>query len=243
MANPTNVWDVTQPPDTQLANLLGQDLRTFRLDAQQRMALISGLAANIWNPGTDAQPANWTGLLYFATDTGHIFQWSGAAWVDITISFIPVAAPTVYKNNTAIVHTGDTNLDTIYTVPIAANFLGINGTLRIKLFFTYSSQTNAANTIVYFKYGGSTLGVGGGGGTISNPPGSVPGIFEVNMSNRGVTNSQLATLQEYSGSGACVLLTNTVAVDSTQAQNLLVQVQNAANTDSQTFNQLIVESL
>ncbi len=80
----TNIYDVTFPPDTQLANLLGQDLRNLALNVQQRMAAISGLAANLPAVGADAQPANWTGLLYFATDTSQIFQWSGSAWVDIT---------------------------------------------------------------------------------------------------------------------------------------------------------------
>src|SRR5215469_2756277 len=85
---PTNVYDVTQPPDTQLANLLGSDLRAFRLDVQQRMALISGTLAGRWNPGTDEQPANWAGLLYFTTDTNQVFQWSGVAWVDVTANIL-----------------------------------------------------------------------------------------------------------------------------------------------------------
>lgn len=92
----TNQWDVTQPPDTQLANLLGQDIRNLKLDIQQRLVL-SGLNANKPPLNTDAQPANWTGLLFFATDTGHIWQWSGAAWVDITNSFIEPAVVTYFN--------------------------------------------------------------------------------------------------------------------------------------------------
>lgn len=52
------------------------------------MALLSGTLAN--------QPANMDasfggagfGVLYFATDTGQIFQWNGAAWVDVTSGII-----------------------------------------------------------------------------------------------------------------------------------------------------------
>ena len=77
---PTNIYDVTQPPDSQQANLLGLDIRNLKLDVQQRMALISGPYANRWNPGNDAQPANWTGLLYFATDVGAWYYWNGSAW-------------------------------------------------------------------------------------------------------------------------------------------------------------------
>ena len=38
----TNVYDVTFPADTQLANLLGSDARSLALNVQQRMAAISG---------------------------------------------------------------------------------------------------------------------------------------------------------------------------------------------------------
>lgn len=85
--NFTNAWDNTQPPDTQLANQLGQDLRALRTDTQQRLSLLSGTLAN--------QPANMDaifggagfGMMYFATDTNQVFQWTGVAWVDITSMF------------------------------------------------------------------------------------------------------------------------------------------------------------
>src|SRR6266849_5795840 len=84
-----NVWDITTPPDTQLANLLGQDLRNLKDDVMQRMSLLSGTLAN--RPTPESVNATWGGagfgLLYFATDTNQIFQWNGAAWVDITTSF------------------------------------------------------------------------------------------------------------------------------------------------------------
>jgi hypothetical protein len=85
----TDVFDVTQPPDTQPANQLGLDIRTFKLDIQQRVAAMSGVSTALPAFGADAQPANWTGTLFFATDNGHIYQWNGAAWVDVTTSFLP----------------------------------------------------------------------------------------------------------------------------------------------------------
>ena len=88
---PSSLYDVTQPLDTSAANLLGADIRAAELNIQQRMACISGTLANRWNPGADAQPTNWAGLLYFATDTKQLFQWSGAAWVEITNTFLPLA--------------------------------------------------------------------------------------------------------------------------------------------------------
>jgi hypothetical protein len=84
----TDTFDVTFPPDTQAANQLGLDIRNLKLDLQQRMSAISGLSTSLPNIGADAQPANWTGLLFFATDTGAIYQWSGTAWVVVTADFL-----------------------------------------------------------------------------------------------------------------------------------------------------------
>jgi hypothetical protein len=81
----TNVWDITTPPDTQQANLLGQDLRNLKNDVMQRMSLLSGTTANMPTPET--VNATWGGagfgLVFFATDTKLVWQWSGAAWVQI----------------------------------------------------------------------------------------------------------------------------------------------------------------
>lgn len=128
---PTNVYDVTSPPDTQLANLLGLDLRNLALNIQQRMALISGTAAAIWNPALDAQPANWTGLLYFATDTGQIFQWSGAAWVQISLGNVKYRDTTVH--NLAVAGAG---IQTGSTITIPLNTLQVGSVVSVSARFT-----------------------------------------------------------------------------------------------------------
>src|SRR5882762_9182701 len=136
----TNVWDTTFPPDTQAANLLGQDLRNFRTDVMQRMSLLSGTFAN--RPTPETVNATWGGagygLLYFSTDTGQIFQWNGAAWTDTTSSF--QAIKVVFRDNIAHVHTGDTTTDVIYTVPIIGNSMGLNGIIRCNFSLTISSM-------------------------------------------------------------------------------------------------------
>ena len=103
----TNVYDDTYPPDTQLANLLGQDLRNFRLDVQQRMAAISGLDASKPNFAGDAQPNNWNGILFFATDTAQIYQFNNPSWTNITTTFLKTAA--FFKDGTNHVVTTATN--------------------------------------------------------------------------------------------------------------------------------------
>ena len=86
-----NAWDETAPPDTQPANLLGQDIRTLKVDIRERLALLSGTLANIPTNLDASFGGAGYGYMYFATDTGQIFSWSGAAWVDITTNFFSTA--------------------------------------------------------------------------------------------------------------------------------------------------------
>lgn len=85
---PTNTWDITQPPDTQLLSQGALDLRNVHVDVMQRMAQLSGTLAN--RPAPETVNATWGGsgfgLTYFATDTKQIFQWTGAAWVELGYS-------------------------------------------------------------------------------------------------------------------------------------------------------------
>jgi hypothetical protein len=81
----TDVWDTTQPPDTQPANQLGLDIRNLKTDIMQRMSLLSGLLSN--RPTPETVNATWGGsgfgLIYIATDTNQIYQWNGSSWVTI----------------------------------------------------------------------------------------------------------------------------------------------------------------
>lgn len=79
----TNIYDDTFPADTELANLIGANLRQVRLDVQQRMAVISGLDAAKPAFGSDAQPANWNGVLFFATDSLKVYQFANPSWTQV----------------------------------------------------------------------------------------------------------------------------------------------------------------
>lgn len=80
----TNVWDTTVPLDSDEVNQGASDFRTLRTDVQQRMAAISGTDAAKPDFSADAQPTQWAGILYFATDTNRVYQWSGGFWNDVT---------------------------------------------------------------------------------------------------------------------------------------------------------------
>jgi hypothetical protein len=84
----TNVWDETQPPDTQAANLLGQDIRSLKTDIRERMiAFAAGLDADKPTTVGPAFGSANDGVMFFATDTGQIYRFNGTTWVNITASF------------------------------------------------------------------------------------------------------------------------------------------------------------
>lgn len=90
-----HVWDITQPPDTQPANLLGQDDRDIKQDTMERIAAISGLLADRPTWEVTSPSVNWIGVLYFTTDTAQVFRWGGAAWVDVTGTVGSGSLPTI----------------------------------------------------------------------------------------------------------------------------------------------------
>ena len=81
----TDVWDVTAPLDTQAANQGAADFRATKLDIMQRVASFgAGLAANRPTPETSSATADWTGVMYWATDTKKVYRWNGSSWDDIS---------------------------------------------------------------------------------------------------------------------------------------------------------------
>lgn len=141
----SSAWDNTFPPDTQLANLLGSDLRTFRTDVQQRMSLQSGTIAN--------RPANMDaifggagyGILYFSTDTFQLFQWNGAAWVDITQTFFPFGASLIIDSQGALPVVIGTGVDqTIYSKVIPAGTISPGKGLKVTLAVLHNAGLNPA---------------------------------------------------------------------------------------------------
>jgi len=137
-------WDITQPPDTQAANLLGSDIRNLKNDIMQRLSLLSGLFAN--RPTPEIVNATWGGagygLLYFATDTQQVFQWSGSAWVDVTLGITGYRLFNAQGASAAIV--GNGAVQTVFTYNLPASAIGASQLLRIKgsLFHTGSSSVS-----------------------------------------------------------------------------------------------------
>jgi hypothetical protein len=129
------------------------------------MALISGTEAGKWDPSTDAQPMNWTGLLYFSTDTGKLWRWSGSVWVDVTGSLLGGSSLKFFAFQTPAI-----------VAPSAVISLGV-GTLKFGSVFTIQGRVDTEGTAQSWilQLNGTTL-VGFGN---ANQPINYVGIFDV----------------------------------------------------------------
>jgi hypothetical protein len=229
----TNLWDVTFPPDTQLANLLGQDLRNFRIDTQQRMAAISGLDAAKPNFAGDAQPANWNGILFFATDTGKIYQFNNPLWTDVTSGFTLKSS---LKIVVPVVHTGTVTQDTLFTINLPANVMGPTGRLRITLPIIINSLGGSTNS-VFINFGASNIA------GLNIPAGASLGKLVIEGGNNGVTNAQnwdniLLMTPNFVSSEA---IGTSSAIDTTVGVAVVAKWRNGLVSDSQQFDYFTVE--
>jgi hypothetical protein len=189
----TNIWDDTFPPDTQLANLLGLDLRNLRLDTQQRMAAISGLDANKPNFGGDTQAANWSGILYFATDTGKIYQFNYPSWTDVTVQLLSSINNVLYVSGVPVSYNSfQNNPQTIWTIPSLA--LNAKSVIRINFSISIIAPASMDSTTIFLSIFGQGLILN----SIfnSNPTDVIN--YEVIIWNRGSTNSQFIESNSYS---------------------------------------------
>jgi hypothetical protein len=194
----TNPWDTTFPADTQLANLIGQDIRNFKLDIQQRMGAISGLDASKPNFGGDTQPANWNGVLFFATDTGRVYQFNNPSWTDVTLGI----RNRVYRANTVVNQTGDTNPHTIYSVTLPQGVLNATSRIRIIAHWSINAPQSGAN-IPTINFGATALKPGGSVGATR---------LEIVGGNFGNASAQTWTVwpEDASGLATGQVLTGTV---------------------------------
>lgn len=158
----TNVWDTTQPPDTQLANLLGQDIRNLKVDVMQRMSYISGTLLN--RPTPETVNAIWGspsafGILYFASDTLQVFQWDGANWnqVFFNINLQKMVDPATYTASSFPITTSGVSIPA-YAVRTNSFFSGrawgasSTGSGNSLIQYTLNGTAISANTPVQFTY-------------------------------------------------------------------------------------------
>lgn len=171
-------------------------------------------------------------------------------WVDAAVILDRVSANTTVANTA-----GET---TFYTKSIPGATLGTN--VRLRLTLQCQAQTDVVTGTVItirLKYGATTLATIANGFTsdgITGLPPSTAVLFEFWLSGDGATNAQLGHIRVTHESSS-VTLTNavdqvrqargTAAIDSTVAQTLVVTVQwaGASATNTITMEHAILEQL
>jgi len=160
----TDIWDTTLPADTQAVSKGALDFRSLKLDIQQRFGAMTGVSTALPDLGSDAQPANWTGFLCFATDNGHVYRWSGSAWVDV--STISPSSALLVAQADLLTQTASIGNTTMYT-PSSAGFYRLSAAL----YTTSSTVAIAVEVIGHWTQNGAF-----GGGVLFNPAGEGPGV-------------------------------------------------------------------
>jgi len=231
----TDVWDVTQPPDTQLANLLGQDIRNLKLDIMQRLSLLSGTFAN--RPTPEIINATWGGagfgILYFATDTGQVFQWNGAAWVDVTVN-TRGGLLNAQASGAAIVGNGAAQV--LYTYNLTVGVVGNLSGIRIGVGWRHTGNSNVT-------YALTLNGVTVWTGTASNQNIAVATKLGLTIVNTGAASGSVTQDAFPYLSGALSLASDTLAGLSWATAQTIQFTFNTPATDSVTPIQWVVELL
>jgi|SRR5271166_1701463 len=197
----TNLYDDTFPADTELANLIGANLRQVRLDVQQRMAAISGLDAAKPNFGADTQPANWNGILFFATDTGKVYQFNNPAWTDVTASLIPQRM--ILMNGFGSLSSGLTSYFSLVvgvgqTEASAQIGMPVAGTFRTMYVTSFTTQPASGSLVITLRLGGVsqtiqvTIAANAPAGTFFDSAHTVPFVAG-NLVNYQLVNNATAT--------------------------------------------------
>ena len=141
----TDVWDVTAPLDSQAASQGAADFRATKLDVMQRVASFgAGLLAARPTPETTGATADWTGVMYWATDTQQTFRWNGSSWDDITSSLFPGNPLTPVGFTPVDLLNQSTNITatTLYAIPV-----GKTGFYRISAALTVTTAGGASSTL------------------------------------------------------------------------------------------------
>jgi len=139
----SRAWDENFPLDTQLANLLGQDIREFKVDTKERFrAFGSGLIANRETPEAVFGNTN-LGVQFYAEDEGRTSRWDGFAWNTVALQRDFVDSTVVTITNPAIITDGN-----VITIP--ANFLVVGAVIDITARVDADAGTTAESFSIFF---------------------------------------------------------------------------------------------
>lgn len=235
-----NVWDTTQPPDTQLANLLGLDIRNLKTDIMQRMSTLSGTLAN--RPTPETVNAVWGGsgfgLIYLSTDTNQIFQWNGTNWVVISVGSGSQKFLDLVSHNLTINSAGFQFGSTV-TIPAGTLLAGSLVNVFVSFLFNYFSGAQPLVSLLVgsqqmftFPVGNTTQGLMLGSFSLPTTASEV-GAFQMVFNTNPITGGFSGIIGPYQDT------LDTAANPLT----ITVKVQGFAGSNAQLFTNLMAVTL
>jgi len=227
----TNVWDVTAPLNTQPANQGAVDFRATKLDVMQRIASFgAGLLANRPTPEVTSGTADWTGVMYWATDTKQAFRWSGAAWVDISANVAGGGSGSrIFCDGVPHTMAINTLLQTIYSGTVPGNSLGLTGGFKGRFYYELSTSIGQ-NLVVELLFGVTFIQI-----VIANAT-TKAGILDFSMINQNNAGQQSLVVTEFDNNNTILSSRNTgLAIDTTIDQPLQINAQKSQAGDSGFF--------
>jgi len=144
----SRTWVESDPPDTQLASLLGQVARYLKTDIRERLFLSGPIASR------PTPEAVFVGLVYIATDEGRTYRWNGTGWDAISLGALHLSSVVPVTITNPSVETDG------LSVTIPAGLLSAGSLVRI----TARVDQTTGGTALARTYFGATI-VGGGGTT------------------------------------------------------------------------------
>jgi hypothetical protein len=162
------------------------------------------------------------------------FKNSSGAWTPLGAGGAPLGMAVSYVksldvNAGEVVDSNSASATTVYTYPVQANALGTNKVLRVVISGNYLNNSGASKTLALtMQYGGTTLvSKASGSVTTSGASGGWQATFYLAATS---STAQVGSFQASVSNGASSVSWGgggVSSVDSTQAQNLVVQVTNS----------------
>lgn len=143
--------------------------------------------------------------------------------------FIGAVVQNLAKSAAAVAAPADTNSNTLATITVPANVMGVKGVVRCRAYFSYTNNANSKTLRI--KFGGTTI-------IAVARTTQQSSYFDFSVGNRGVTNSQVATgLYGAHGDNTITTFssTTTAAIDTTAAVSIILEVQKATGGDTITL--------
>jgi hypothetical protein len=137
------------------------------------------------------------------------------------------AGRVIVQSAVAVPNTGNTTENTVATITVPANSMGLNG--RIRLDCDVSGLSGTGTKTIRVRFGGTTLFTRAAASTDTET------VFDVSITNRNAANSQRYSGRYTNSIPGSQAFSGTTAIDTTADATLLVTIQNSNSADTSTL--------